>query len=474
MGMPEAIAPDGLGGAWVAADTTQAWPYGTMFAAHVSAAGIMGPKVVLGSSDYYGSATATSDGSGGVFVVYRSMEAPDYGTGLRIQHIGADNALKLAPGGLLLHGASTDRFASLESCTDGHGGVFVSWTRYPSSGGGSSAYLVHVASTGELVGPAKDLPPGVVTSIGPRIEHILSDGVDRVRAIWIGPGANSAPAILMQRLDANCAPMWPSDVTVSGYASSKYVIMNSGGGEVIVGWSDGSASYLAIRAQRVGVDGSLRWPIGGVEVVRVPGNNIAQMAVASDGSGGAMIGYVDYIPFGQINSYIYYEAARVTADGVRAWPTPGFRFDADASFKTSLTAFPSFDGRVIFAWVDTRTPSGGSAYNIWAQLITPKGAFYAGAATGVPDGRAISSVHAWPQPAAGGVEMALPGDAGGSDVRLLDVAGRLVREWHVPAGSTRTSWDARDAKGALVPPGLYLARVKSSHGEQVARVVIAR
>lgn len=62
-------------------------------------------------------------------------------------------------------------------------------------------------------------------------------------------------------------------------------------------------------------------------------------------------------------------------------------------------------------------------------------------------------------------------------VAIHDAAGRAVRVldggvW--PAGTHELAWDARDASGAPVAPGLYLARLSAGGAFAVARLVVLR
>ncbi len=70
----------------------------------------------------------------------------------------------------------------------------------------------------------------------------------------------------------------------------------------------------------------------------------------------------------------------------------------------------------------------------------------------------------------------VPDDASGQ-LAIHDVAGRLVREWRVPAGSPGTHglrWNRDRADGRPVAPGLYLVHLRTAHGLATARVVVTR
>jgi len=60
------------------------------------------------------------------------------------------------------------------------------------------------------------------------------------------------------------------------------------------------------------------------------------------------------------------------------------------------------------------------------------------------------------------------------DLTLFDLAGRRVRNLAsgaYPAGAHQLRWDGLDARGRIVPSGVYLCRLRVPGGEQVLRVL---
>ncbi len=80
-----------------------------------------------------------------------------------------------------------------------------------------------------------------------------------------------------------------------------------------------------------------------------------------------------------------------------------------------------------------------------------------------------------PNPSAAAVRVALALSAPAAvDVAVFDLAGRRVatlRSGACAAGTTTLAWDGRDARGARVPPGLYLVRA-ARDGAAVARRLV--
>jgi flagellar hook assembly protein FlgD len=60
---------------------------------------------------------------------------------------------------------------------------------------------------------------------------------------------------------------------------------------------------------------------------------------------------------------------------------------------------------------------------------------------------------------------------------IYDVLGRRIRtllDDEVAPGHREVRWDGRGLTGDLVSPGLYFARLTSSSGQRLARVVLIR
>jgi hypothetical protein len=77
-------------------------------------------------------------------------------------------------------------------------------------------------------------------------------------------------------------------------------------------------------------------------------------------------------------------------------------------------------------------------------------------------------LRAYPNPARGAqvIEGSEP-RAGGVDVEIVDVAGRVVwrHAFPAPAGPWRSLWDGTDRHGRRVPGAVYFARVRGAGGE---------
>jgi DNA-binding beta-propeller fold protein YncE len=83
-----------------------------------------------------------------------------------------------------------------------------------------------------------------------------------------------------------------------------------------------------------------------------------------------------------------------------------------------------------------------------------------------------------PNPARGPVRLAFTLPPGGSaSVAIVDVSGRRLRGWTgvaTAAGAVELSWDLNDDAGRRVPPGVYLASVRTEHEVLSHRVLVLR
>ncbi len=92
-----------------------------------------------------------------------------------------------------------------------------------------------------------------------------------------------------------------------------------------------------------------------------------------------------------------------------------------------------------------------------------------------PDAIAGLALTAAPNPARGSQALTFPLRARGpARIELYDVAGRQVRLLALDGepGVNRVRWDGRDAAGAVVPAGLYFARLTG--GSETASIKVLR
>ncbi|HWN80691.1 MAG TPA: FlgD immunoglobulin-like domain containing protein, partial [Candidatus Udaeobacter sp.] len=126
------------------------------------------------------------------------------------------------------------------------------------------------------------------------------------------------------------------------------------------------------------------------------------------------------------------------------------------------------------AELDLALTAGHDPRPVWIEL-EPKG--FATGVVGPAAARArLALGSAAPNPFRESTQIAytLPAGTMGARLTVLDVAGRVVRELAVTAGSAEVVWDGRDEGGRAMPAGVYHLRLSAAGEVRTARVVRVR
>lgn len=111
------------------------------------------------------------------------------------------------------------------------------------------------------------------------------------------------------------------------------------------------------------------------------------------------------------------------------------------------------------------------AQNASIQIGTPTGVEPSGPVLG-------PRLEAFPNPSAAGFLFRVVGrSVGDPTLSIRDVRGRLIRGFELgesEATERLVRWDGRTTAGARVPPGVYHAELRTSHGIVTARIVVVR
>jgi hypothetical protein len=140
--------------------------------------------------------------------------------------------------------------------------------------------------------------------------------------------------IYAQRVDANGNLLWGTNgVDVRNIAGSAGVnphIASDGSGGAIITWEDFrngdpvTGNGWGVYAQRVDASGNPQWTANGITVCNIAGGNSQIPRIASDGSGGAIITWID---FRSGSSKVYTQ--RVDASGNLQWAANGVLLNLD-------------------------------------------------------------------------------------------------------------------------------------------------
>ncbi len=233
--------------------------------------------------------------------------------------------------------------------------------------------------------PTANLP--VCTAAGNQARpQSVSDGAGGVILAWVDhrPGA---PGIYVQRVSAAGMPLWAADgvrihspslgvVDMQPIEEVNLAVTSDGAGGAIVAWEDTVGDgNTDILGQRINSTGVTLWPPDGVPVCRAPGRQFYPR-LAADGAGGAFAAWQDL----RDGIYRVY-AQHVSASGACSWAPDG-QLASDAVEDVQHPYWYTLDmvvtsdelGGAILTWSTTRGLVGQRFDGDGTRLWTSSGA----------------------------------------------------------------------------------------------------
>ncbi|MDM7916993.1 MAG: T9SS type A sorting domain-containing protein [Candidatus Eisenbacteria bacterium] len=242
------------------------------------------------------------------------------------------------------------------------------------------------------------------------------------------------------------------------------ICFRPGEDEIIAFWQTRSSNQdrWGVSTQKITAVGNRAWTDNGR--VLVPMDEIYEgQPRCTRMADGACVVYFDEPTGSQVQDRVM--AMRVDANGSLVWGADPMPVSSIYSDKGRLPVVMRPDEKVIALWEDNRAGS----IDLYAQLLNPDGTLGISAGS-VPDVGAVPALAgSFPNPFHSTTQILLSGPAG-SDLRLYDAQGRLVRTLASPGA--RVLWDGTDDRGAPVPGGVYLYRIDG--GGETGRVVLVR
>jgi hypothetical protein len=317
------------------------------------------------AAGFQGSPQITSDGVGGVIVVWN--DGRDGTNGIYVQRLDISGAVQWAADGIELCTGTVD---SPQITSDGAGGAIVTWM--DGRNGIGDIYAQRVNASG-AVQWAEDGVALCAAGQGQYYPHIASDGAGGAIVAWCdyrsGTGGLGTADIYAQRVNASGAVQWMADgvalCTAGGDQAEPQITSDDAGGAIVT-WHDRRGGYSDIYAQRVNALGAVQWMADGVALSTANGDQ-ANPQMTSDGAGGAIVTWWDYR---NADKDIY--AQRVNASGSVQWPTDGVALCTATGAQQFPAILSDGAGGAIVAWYDLRSPASG--YDIYAQRVNALGA----------------------------------------------------------------------------------------------------
>ncbi len=198
-----------------------------------------------------------------------------------------------------------------------------------------------------------------------------SDGAGGAFYVWTDT-RNGNPDLFMQRVDGSGNPLWNADgiplTSVWPGAEIRPAIVPDGSGGAIIAWVEGANTGNIydkhIRAQRVSASGQKLWGAGGVWVCQASGGQ-ERPTLISKGGGAAIVAWMDYRS-GSADIY----AQRIDATGTVMWQADGVPVAQAPESQFSVAMATDGYGGAILTWVDARNTS---SWGIYAQRMNAIG-----------------------------------------------------------------------------------------------------
>ncbi|SHH53881.1 Por secretion system C-terminal sorting domain-containing protein [Chryseolinea serpens] len=141
-------------------------------------------------------------------------------------------------------------------------------------------------------------------------------------------------------------------------------IASDGSGGAIMAWTD-YRGESRIYAQRIDANGLIKWTIDGIAVST---SQSFVPAVVEDGSGGVIITWVD---LGNGNDFDIY-AQRLNGLGQAQWPAGGILVSASEGWQTNPVITTDGQGGALIAWIDDGLEMD-AAKDVYIQRVTANG-----------------------------------------------------------------------------------------------------
>jgi hypothetical protein len=198
---------------------------------------------------------------------------------------------------------------------DGAGGAIITWIDL--RGGSYDIYAQRVNALGVVQWTVDGV--AICTATGHQYQpQIISDGAGGAIITWDDGRSGLGQDIYAQRVNASGNALWAANgvgvCTAAAYQVNPLLISDGAGGAIIV-WNDHRIGNNDLYAQRVNASGAPLWTANGV-VLCTPSVGY-EVAITSDGAGGAIVAWIDY----RSGSMVF--AQRASADGVAQWTANG-------------------------------------------------------------------------------------------------------------------------------------------------------
>lgn len=305
-----------------------------------------------------------SDGNGGAIITWRDPRASIFNNDIYAQRIDANGLVQWTTNGVVVCSATNHQTAPVIA-SDSKGGAIISWIDQR-NGNDADVYTQRINSLGEVQWTANGVAINTLT-FQQYVSSVIADDKGGAILCW-SDGRSGNVDIYAQRIDSSGVVKWTSNgiAVRSGSGTQDYssIVSDSSGGAIIT-WLDNFSGSTDVYAQRIDSNGAVQWTGSGVAICTATDNQEVPK-IATDGNHGAIITWSDLRSGTQYDLY----AQRIAANGIVQWTTNGTVISSASSNQTAPTITPDGSGGAIIAWIDNRS----RANDIYLQRINAAGA----------------------------------------------------------------------------------------------------
>ncbi len=305
-----------------------------------------------------------SDGVGGAIIAWDSYRDSNMGHDIFTQAINSLGDVDWEIKGIDVCKIINDQ-ENLQICSDGNGGVIITWQDERSGEG--DIYVHRINSLGDI----QWIPNGIEICIANGTQaapQLCSDGNGGVIITWQDKRSGEGD-IYAQRINSSGDIQWISNgleiCNASNYQYTPRICSDDNGGAIIT-WEDARNGLKAIYTQRINSSGDIQWMLNGIEVGTLY-YSLSDIQVCSDGDGGVIITWSDNRN-GEILEYNIY-AQRVNHSGDVQWMSNGTEICTANGLQIGPQLCSDGNGGVIITWMDLRN----KPTDIYAQRINSLG-----------------------------------------------------------------------------------------------------
>ena len=478
------VVSDGSGGAIIAWNDPRAGAPGLdIYVQRINAAGVPqwtadGVVVCDSLGDQFG-IVMVPDGAGGAILAWEDHRRGSgfSTTDIFAQRLNASGVPQWTADGVPVCTFSDDQFV-LAMTTSTANSAIITWVDGRELD--FHIFAQKISASGTLAWTPADGVPICEALEGQFQPAITADGAGGAIIVWEDErnDLTTETDLYAQRVNSAGVTQWTNDgVALCNANNSQFfaAAVSDGANGAIVAWQDNRGGSSDIFARRINASGTPQWTTDGVALCTAGGIQ-RRPFIETDQAGGAIVTWDDFRS-SFYNGDVY--AQRVNAAGVLQWATNGLAMTSAPSDQAFPRIASDGSGGAIVGWEDARS---GTSSDIYIQRVTANGTV-SPPTVDVPGELAISAglqmalPHPNPTWTVTSLDFALASAARVS-AAVYDLEGRAVRSLLdgavLPAGSHTLHWDGRDSGGLPAPHGIYLVKLRAGVAFGVRKVALIR